>query len=125
MYIHFVVAFKLFTNNILHVLHFFRPFPSHIGNVDMIRIRAAEKMILEEETSQGRMMRDGYGRLVPEAARASIDSRNNAINDCNSIFLERPILVEKRKSKSFCINGEKRSSFKSVILDRKGLIKGK
>ena len=47
----------------------------------MIRIRAAEKILLEEETIQGRMMRDEYGRLVPEALRAAIDAANDAAND--------------------------------------------
>jgi hypothetical protein len=47
----------------------------------MIRIRAAEKIILEEETIQGRMMRDEYGRLVPEALRAAMDAANDAAND--------------------------------------------
>ena len=43
----------------------------------MIRIRAAEKILLEEEAIQGRMMRDEYGRLVPEALRAAIDAAND------------------------------------------------
>ena len=47
----------------------------------MIRIRAAQKVILEEETSQGRMMRDQYGRLVPEALRSSLDARHAAAAD--------------------------------------------
>ena len=58
-----------------------RPFPTHVGDVDMIRIRAAEKHIIEEETIQGRMMRDEYGRLVPEAVRAAIDAANAAAAD--------------------------------------------
>ena len=65
-----------------------RPFPSHVGDIDMIRIRAAEKVILEEETSQGRMMRDQYGRLVPEALRSSLDARNAAAGDYDRWYVK-------------------------------------
>ena len=58
-----------------------RPFPTHVGDVDMIRIRTAEHAILEEEEIHGRMMRDEYGRLVPEAVRAAIDAANAAAAD--------------------------------------------
>ena len=54
----------------------------------MIRIRAAEKVILEEETSQGRMMRDQYGRLVPEALRSSLDKRNAAAGDYDRLYIK-------------------------------------
>eukprot|EP00944_MAST-04C_sp_MAST-4C-sp1_P001933 g1933.t1 len=54
----------------------------------MIRIRAAEKVILEEETSQGRMMRDQYGRLVPEALRSSLDARNAAAGDYDRWYVK-------------------------------------
>ena len=91
----------------------------------MIRIRAAEKMILEEETSQGRILRDEYGRLVPDAARASIDARSDALKDFNSISTERLKLVEKQKNKEVCLNEKKYASVTSLTSDAKGTLKGK
>ncbi|RHY68497.1 hypothetical protein DYB38_003391 [Aphanomyces astaci] len=41
--------------------------PSQIGDLDVLRIREAEKSLLEEEALFGRFKRDLYGRLVPEA----------------------------------------------------------
>ncbi|EQC31271.1 hypothetical protein SDRG_10876 [Saprolegnia diclina VS20] len=41
--------------------------PSQIGNLDVLRIRAAEKVVLAEEELCGRYARDLYGRIVPEA----------------------------------------------------------
>jgi hypothetical protein len=58
-----------------------RPFPTSVGDVDMLRIRDAEKILLEEEMIHGRMMRDEYGRLVPEALRIAQDSRKIADGD--------------------------------------------
>ena len=58
-----------------------RPFPSSVGDVDMLRIREAEKTLLEEEELHGRMMRDEYGRLVPEALRIAQDARKIAAGD--------------------------------------------
>jgi hypothetical protein len=52
-----------------------RPFPTSVGAVDMMRIRDCEKVLLEEEIIHGRMMRDEYGRLVPEALRIAQDAR--------------------------------------------------
>eukprot|EP00753_Platysulcus_tardus_P012372 PLAT3355.21.p1 GENE.PLAT3355.21~~PLAT3355.21.p1 ORF type:complete len:1015 (-),score=507.57 PLAT3355.21:44-3088(-) len=40
--------------------------PSHIGDTDMLRVRAAEKLLLDEETARGRMVRSRLGRLLPE-----------------------------------------------------------
>ena len=39
--------------------------PSHIGDLDMLRVREAEKVILMEEELHGRYVRDEYGRIVP------------------------------------------------------------
>ena len=50
-----------------------RPLPSHIGDLDMLRVRESEKLILQEEMLRGRMMRDEYGRLIPEAVRLAKD----------------------------------------------------
>ena len=58
-----------------------RPFPTSVGDVDMLRIRDAEKVLLEEEMIHGRMMRDEYGRLVPEALRIAQDARKIADGD--------------------------------------------
>ncbi|OQR84247.1 hypothetical protein ACHHYP_13661 [Achlya hypogyna] len=41
--------------------------PSQIGNLDVLRIREAEKVVLAEEELCGRYARDLYGRVVPEA----------------------------------------------------------
>ncbi|KDO33290.1 hypothetical protein SPRG_02099 [Saprolegnia parasitica CBS 223.65] len=41
--------------------------PSQIGNLDVLRIREAEKIVLAEEELCGRYARDLYGRIVPEA----------------------------------------------------------
>ncbi|ETW10012.1 hypothetical protein, variant [Aphanomyces invadans] len=41
--------------------------PSQVGDLDVLRIREAEKLLLEEEALFGRYKRDLYGRLVPEA----------------------------------------------------------
>ena len=43
-----------------------RMMPSQVGDVDMLRIREAEKMILAEERTNGRFVRDENGKLVPE-----------------------------------------------------------
>lgn len=40
--------------------------PSHIGDLDMIRVREAEKVIDMEESIHGRFIMDPFGRLVPE-----------------------------------------------------------
>jgi hypothetical protein len=58
-----------------------RPFPTSVGDVDMLRIRDAEKVLLEEEMIHGRMMRDEFGRLVPEALRIAQDARKIADGD--------------------------------------------
>ncbi|RHY31374.1 hypothetical protein DYB32_003571 [Aphanomyces invadans] len=39
--------------------------PSQVGDLDVLRIREAEKLLLEEEALFGRYKRDLYGRLVP------------------------------------------------------------
>ncbi|OQS02859.1 hypothetical protein THRCLA_04807 [Thraustotheca clavata] len=41
--------------------------PSQIGNLDLLRIREAEKIVLAEEELCGRYSRDLYGRIVPES----------------------------------------------------------
>ncbi|KAF0686060.1 Aste57867_22122 [Aphanomyces stellatus] len=41
--------------------------PSQIGDLDVLRIREAEKLLLAEEEIFGRHKRDLYGRVVPEA----------------------------------------------------------
>ncbi|CAK4810797.1 unnamed protein product [Aphanomyces euteiches] len=41
--------------------------PSQIGDLDVLRIREAEKLLLEEEALCGRYKRDLDGRVVPEA----------------------------------------------------------
>ncbi|RQM19872.1 hypothetical protein B5M09_006231 [Aphanomyces astaci] len=43
--------------------------PSQIGDLDVLRIREAEKSLLEEESLFGRFKRDLYGRLVPGRIR--------------------------------------------------------
>ncbi|RHY14093.1 hypothetical protein DYB25_001248 [Aphanomyces astaci] len=43
--------------------------PSQIGDLDVLRIREAEKSLLEEEALFGRFKRDLYGRLVPGRIR--------------------------------------------------------
>lgn len=43
-----------------------RMMPSQVGDVDMLRIREAEKLILHEERTHGRFVRDDNGKLVPE-----------------------------------------------------------
>ena len=51
-------------------LHFNKIRPSNVGEMDMIRIQAAEKTILEEENMFGRLVReDGTNRLVPEIVK--------------------------------------------------------
>ena len=40
-------------------------FPSHVGELDMIRVREAEKVIMSEEDIHGRYKRSVYGRLLP------------------------------------------------------------
>ena len=39
--------------------------PSTVGDLDLLRIRNAEKVILAEEAIQGQYLRDAHGRLVP------------------------------------------------------------
>jgi hypothetical protein len=39
--------------------------PSTVGDLDVLRIRKAEKVILSEEAIQGQYLRDANGRLVP------------------------------------------------------------
>ena len=86
-----------------------RPFPTHVGDVDMIRIRAAEKILLEEEAIQGRMMRDEYGRLVPEALRAAIDAANDAANDYTS-----KVVQGRSRNVKEVFEVEKQREFKNV-----------
>ena len=86
--VHFFQHFPRNITNIKFLCNEHRPYPSHVGDIDMIRIRAAEKVILEEETSQGRMMRDQYGRLVPEALRSSLDARNAAAGDYDRWYVK-------------------------------------
>jgi hypothetical protein len=52
--------------------------PSHIGDLDMLRVREAEKAILQEEMIHGRMLRDPYGRLVPEAVKLAQEAEEEA-----------------------------------------------
>ncbi|DAZ97262.1 TPA: hypothetical protein N0F65_009313, partial [Lagenidium giganteum] len=40
---------------------------SPVGELDLVRIHAAERVVLNEEAVFGRFTRDGQGRLVPEA----------------------------------------------------------
>lgn len=54
--------------------------PSHIGDLDMLRIREAEKVILQEEAIHGRMVRDEFNRLVPEALRKKLDAELEALD---------------------------------------------
>ena len=75
----------------------------------MIRIRAAEKILLEEEAIQGRMMRDEYGRLVPEALRAAIDAANDAANDYTS-----KVLQGRSRNVKEVFEVEKQREFKNV-----------
>jgi hypothetical protein len=80
-----------------------RPFPTHVGDVDMIRIRTAEHAILEEEEIHGRMMRDEYGRLVPEAVRAAIDAANAAAADYPASIRTSTIPRKPRTSKKMSV----------------------
>lgn len=54
--------------------------PSHIGDLDMLRVREAEKVLLQEEMINGRLIRDQYGRLVPEALHIRNEAEKEALD---------------------------------------------
>ena len=52
--------------------------PSHVGDLDMLRVRECEKVVLVEEELIGRYGRDEYNRVVPIAVLEQRDPHGRA-----------------------------------------------
>lgn len=61
--------------------------PSHIGDLDMARVREAEKVIEVDEVTYGRVILDEAGRIVPE--KVVLDYKANAKADAEKRRKER------------------------------------
>ena len=98
-----------------------RPFPTSVGDVDMMRIRDCEKVLLEEEIIHGRMMRDEYGRLVPEALRIAQDARKIADADYTHPGDETAMAAQGASKRRRGKDGEALAGSSSLILDETGV----
>ena len=63
--------------------------PSQIGDVDMLRIREAEKVILREESKNGRYIRDGNNKLIPQEIWNQLQALREHEEQKNRLLKER------------------------------------
>lgn len=74
--------------------------PSHIGDLDMLRVREAERMIEAEERVHGRWTRNPSGHLIPEQRPLDYEARAMSPSQSKAAAIKtQPTVAKQRREK--------------------------